>query len=146
MNKLLLCLLLLVVVSSCGLTKDDDAVQQARIADIIQRIMDAFNRNDEVDKIMSYYHRDFLHDGLNDDYARHWWRGKRVENSMIESVSGQRSIEIDGSYARAVLVINFINLENMQIPYPGYIMSYFYHERGEWKIYGNQKRGGERDE
>jgi len=126
---------------SCGLTKDDDKVQKARIADIVQRIQDAFNRN-EVDKIMSYYRNDFMHNGFNEDSVRYWWIQKRAENKMIDKIN-IINIEINETYARADIIIDFINFDDIRIPYPGDRMAYFYHERGYWRIYGNQRTSGE---
>ena len=140
MYRTLFILFLLAFITSCGITKDDDKIQKARLSDLFKRIEDAF-REDRIDAILSHYHENFLHDGFDRHYARYWWIEKRVLYHMIEI--DIINIQIDEMDAKANIMIYFSSLEVDKVPFPGDIISYFYHERGVWRIYGNQERHGE---
>jgi len=140
MYRTIFILFFLVFITACGITKDDDKIQKARITDLIKRVEDAFREN-RIDAIFSHYHDNFLHDGFNRYDARYWWIEKRVLYHMIEI--DILNIQIDEVDAKVNIMINFSSLEVDRVPFPGDLISYFYHDRGVWRIFGNQERHGE---
>jgi len=121
------------------LINDDDDAQRARIRDIVSRIRDGFNTRN-IDVIMSFYHADFLHDGIYIDSQRSIWLERFTMFDTLEIEV--REIEIDEEFALARMILRFQDGETTHVilaPEMLGDMSYFYH-KGEWRIHGNRSR------
>ena len=134
---IILCITLL----SCNLNSNDDNVQRSRISDVLYRIEDAFNQRNN-NAIMQHYHQDFLHNGMNHNGQSFIWSDRMTLYNIldIEIVS----IELDGYLALVRMKLSYSDRETKYPPFfepeTSGDLSYFFHERGEWKIYGNQIR------
>ncbi len=138
MQKIIIILFCLMLISCSGSTKNSD-IQKSLIADVLFRIEEAFNEFN-ADKIISYYHTDFLHAGVNLMNAYYDWQDRmtlfnRIEIEVLD-------IELNGEYATAFLKIYFFDTDN---PYGPFLtperygdLAYFIHDKGKWSLYGNQ--------
>jgi hypothetical protein len=124
---------------SCSLS-DQDKVDKAEIASILNRIRVDFNDGNE-SGIMSHYHLDFLHRGNVFNDQTFVWRERlsRYQNIEIEIVD----IEIDGDMGMARLLVRYSDRFQTHPPIvePEQFgdMSFFWHDHRSWKIYGNQE-------
>ena len=126
---------------SCLSSSKDEDIQRSRIANVLQKIEESF-RQANWDTIMDNYHPDFIHNGRNYHTQRIVWRERtalynRLEIEVI-------SIEILEDYAMAKLILYYYDMTTQHGPFiePEYIgdMSFFYYDKGQWLIYGNQDR------
>jgi len=139
--KLILIMILSCILLSCFSNTNDDDIQRSRIMDRLQRVQEAFNQANW-DTIMNYYHPNFYHNGQNYYTQRLIWREmtafyNRISIDII-------NIDVNEDYAIARFVLYYYDMNNQYGPYiePEHRgdISYFYYDRGEWWVYGNQKR------
>ena len=137
--KIVVTLLVVLLLLSCS--GSDKNVEKSIIRDILQQIEDSFNRTEDLDRIMRFYHRDFLHKGGNIYYWEGEWHDRMVlyQRLSIEIIS---DIEVINEYATARLKITFTDVDGRETMYidPETFgdMSYFLYEpHNDWKIIGN---------
>ncbi|MCL2062812.1 MAG: hypothetical protein FWG98_00370 [Candidatus Cloacimonetes bacterium] len=140
-TKILLIYLVTLTLLACITNYDDDNVQRSRIADRLKMVEEAFNWS-TTDSIMNNYHPDFLHFGDDFHTQKIIWNEIKIffPRMDIEILD----IEIIGDYAIASFLLNYWDNTEARNTFPepesfGY-MSYFIYDRGEWWIYGNQKK------
>ena len=129
-------LLSLIFLASCS--GSDKNIEFSIIRDILQDIQISFNQR-ELDKILSYYHPDFLHKGKNIYAITNDWQ--HYMNTYLEL--NIEIIDLDIRDYEAIARIK-ITWKDQNHTYPPYIdpetrgeMSYFYKEHRDWKIIGN---------
>ena len=139
--KILLISIMAFSLFSCLSKYEDEDVQRSRIADRLQHILEGFNRLDS-DMIMTNYHPDFYHYGTDIYTQQFIWLERTITYSSMEIKI--LSIEILEDYAVARFMVSYKDHANEYGPYlePEFNgdFSYFYYDKGEWLVYGNQKR------
>ena len=140
-TKLLITFLISLTLLSCMRNYDDENAQRSRIVDIIENVRIGFIQFNP-DKIMSNYHPDYRHFGIDYTSQRFIWQNETLKYNYMEV----EILEIDlfDDYAIARFLLKYRDTNNTYGPYvePDYqgYFSYFYYEKGEWWIYGNQQR------
>ena len=132
--------LFILMLISCVTKGNDENIQKSLISDILQRVKEDFNKA-ESNAIMAYYHHDYFHRGMNYNAQRFVWSDRLTLYNMIDI--DILKIEIMGDYAMARLKVTYYDQENSYGPYiePEHFgdLSYFYYDKGVWKIYGNRE-------
>ena len=128
---------------TCNLSEKED-IDKAQITNILRDIENIFNGVDSVqnkhDKIISYYHTDYLHNSERLVSVGNFWsiRLNDYTNIKIEDIR----INLDDDFAFASFKLTFFDRDNKPNgPYPEPvfgILSYFWHDLTSWRIYGNQ--------
>ena len=126
---------------SCLSKYDDENVQKSRIMDRLQHLQDSFNRFD-TDMLMTNYHNDFYHNGRDIITQKMVWRERNAYYSSMDI----EILNIDIMDDIAIVSFSLYYKDNNSVygPYfePDFEgdFSYFYYDKGEWLIYGNQSK------
>ena len=143
MKKYIFMIVLPLFLLSCNLSDKED-IDKAQIVNILRDIEYIFNSGDSVqqkyDKIMAYYHEDYLHNSERIVSVGNFWhlRINDFTNIKIDDIS----ISLDDDRALARFKLTFFDRDNKPNgPYPEPtlgILSFFWHDFTSWRIYGNQ--------
>ncbi len=134
----LMLLLSLLILQSCLFTSPENT-DVSQIRALLYDLSVAFNLKD-IFAVMEIVNNDYLHDGLTPFTIRELWLNRMDEYQLlaIENIE----VDIKGDYATASFrmvfeapgsVVTFYAPENLSDA------SFFYYERGSWKLYGNQR-------
>jgi hypothetical protein len=138
MYKFILIIVSLVLIS-CSTSTSESDIQKSQISDILIHIEEGFNEFN-ADKIISYFHTDFLFDGKNLTNIYYDWQDRMTLYSMIKIEI--LDIELQDDYATAYLKIYFYDTNNRYGPFLTPEMygdlAYFFYDKGQWQLFGNQ--------
>ena len=126
---------------SCNSKYDDENAQKSMISDRLFRVQEAFNMSNW-DSIMLNYHPDFYHFGRDYHTQTIVWREKMaLYNRMDFEIL---NIDLFDEFAEVRFLLYYYDNTSVHGPFvePDTFgdMSYFFYDRGDWLIYGNQRR------
>ena len=127
---------------SCGDKVESEEISKDRIEDIFEDIEILFAQGD-TDKIMDFYHEDYLHNGDILENAEYNWETRAFnynfldfENLEFEFDSFSATVSFHMILANPDSSVTFVE------PLEHGDLSYFYKEEGLWQVYGNQESTG----
>lgn len=133
--RILIIIVLVLILLSCASDPLGVEYHEQRIREILDDIKSAYNMGD-LDTIMSFYHEDFLHNGMEKPQVEDLWTLRLMDYILMDIID--IDIEIDNYDAVAAFVF-YLDEDKFIAPTEQGEFSYFYREDGVWSIYGNQK-------
>lgn len=118
---------------SCDLSSPEE-VDNAEIEDIFTSIESAFIFAD-LDKIMDYYHPEFLHGTDTYNFERIIWEIRLNDYEVLEI--SDIDIDLNDEFAVVSFTMQLGDITSLEPSAEFGDISYFYREYGEWKICGN---------
>ncbi|PKN76173.1 MAG: hypothetical protein CVU49_02055 [Candidatus Cloacimonetes bacterium HGW-Cloacimonetes-2] len=132
-------LILLLLLTACGVTEPEDNAQ-TEIRSILDDIAYAASFTKDINVIMQNVDNDYLHNGMNSWSLRNLWQDRLARYALLEI--SNIIFYINGDYARISMRMEFIDPEGgliLEEPLDSGDISYFAYNGQRWVICGKDR-------